>query len=58
MNDVHRFYIGLCATVCVTFAWAAFAGYRAPNLGIVDALNSGGGSGGGRGYGGSWGGGK
>ncbi len=61
MNDVRRFYIGLCASVCVAFAWAAFAGWRAPNLGIVDTLAPTDHSFGGRTYGGSggsWGGGK
>ena len=57
MSFFQRFYIGLCATVCVGFVWAALAGYRTPNLGIVDGSSGSGGRSYG-GSGGSWGGGK
>lgn len=62
MKHFVRFYIVMGTAVCLWLTVAAFAGWKAPSLGVVD-----GGSGffgpsgyhsGGRGSGGFWGGGK
>lgn len=55
MKNFLRFYIVLCTGVCLWLATAAFSGWKAPNLGLLDGDGSGGG---GRSSVGFWGGGK
>jgi hypothetical protein len=61
VKHFHRFYLIAGSAVCLWLSVAAFAGWKAPNLGVLDG-GSGQGSGSynssGRGYGGFWGGGK
>jgi len=54
VKNFLRFYMVLCTGVCLWLATAAFSGWKAPNLGMLD----GSGGGGGRSSTGFWGGGK
>lgn len=61
MKHFLRFYIAMGAGVCLWLTVAAFAGWKAPNLGVLEGGGGFGSSGyhyGGRGSGGFWGGGK
>lgn len=61
MDGRSKLFIGYLVfglSVCLWFGVAAAYSWRAPNFGILDGMNSGGGGGYGRSYGGSWGGGK
>lgn len=60
MKFVHQFYMAAGGAVCLWLAVAAFAGWKAPNLGFLDGGGGPGGyySSGGRSSGGFWGGGK
>jgi hypothetical protein len=56
MNRLLRFYLAMGSATCGWFLLACILGWRAPDLGIVRAMNSP--SSGGRSSGGFWGGGK
>lgn len=60
MKHFVRFYIIVGSAVCLWLTVAAFAGWKAPNFGVLDGggFGSGGYHYGGRGSGGFWGGGK
>ena len=61
MDSRSKWFIGYLVfglSVCLWFGVAAAYSWRAPNFGILDGMNSGGGGVYGRSYGGSWGGGK
>jgi hypothetical protein len=57
MRRLQDFYLAMGAATCGWFLLACILGWRAMDLGILRAMNSGS-SGGGRSSGGYWGGGK
>ena len=60
MKQLLQYYLAMGAATCGWFLLACILGWRAPDLGIIRAMNSpsSGGSYFGRSSGGSWGGGK
>ncbi|MDA7893816.1 hypothetical protein OAE21_01475 [Rubripirellula sp.] len=61
MDSKSKWFLGYLVfglSVCLWFGFAAAYSWRAPDFGIVNGMNSGGGGVYGRSYGGSWGGGK